>query len=116
MGGRQGHLPLKPNGLMNQQVLDVVYGAITELNEGFDDPAAQLPLAPDTALFGKSGRLDSLQLVNLIILTEQRVEDTFGRSIPLADERAMSLESSPFATVGTFADYVAARLDETPDA
>ena len=97
---------------MNEKVLEIILEAMTELNEQLDENK-RLPLDIETPLFGRSGGLDSLGLVNLIVYTEQRIEDEMGVTIPLADERAMSLESSPFATVRSFRDYVVLRLTES---
>lgn len=97
---------------MSQRSLDFVSRVIADFNEAEGDDSAKVPFAPDTPLFGKGGKLDSLGLVNLIVLTEQKLEEEFDVSISLADERAMSMESSPFATVQTFSDYVEQRLAE----
>lgn len=66
----------------------------------------------DVQLFGRSGILDSMGLVSLITDLEEKVEDEFGGSIVLADEKAMSLTRSPFRSVSTLARYVADRLRE----
>ena len=67
---------------------------------------ADVAVDPETRLLGAGARLDSLSLVAAIALIEQRVEDDTGITITIASERAMSLEHSPFRTVGTLADYV----------
>lgn len=58
-----------------------------------------------TPLFAKDGLLDSLALVSLLVALEQRLEDEYGIQVSLADERAMSQKRSPFATVGSLAEY-----------
>ena len=63
-------------------------------------------------IYGDNSPLDSLALVSLIVAVEQNIEDKFDISITLADERAMSLENSPFRTVGSLADYIEALLKE----
>ena len=63
-----------------------------------------------TRLFGKKGLLDSKGLVSLVIAVEQEVEDKFGVSIALADEKALSQESSPYRTVETLAEYAATQM------
>ena len=63
-------------------------------------------------LFGKHGELDSLDVVYLTVAIEEELEDTFDVSITLADERAMSQESSPFLTAGSLAAYVSVLLAE----
>jgi D-alanine--poly(phosphoribitol) ligase subunit 2 len=97
---------------MSDPTLEFVYRVLTAFNQRMDDPAGHLDLAPGTALFGRGGKLDSLGLINLIVLTEETIEDEFGVSVALADERAMSQESSPFTSVASFAAYVRQRLDE----
>ena len=53
-----------------------------------------------------------IALVSLIVAVEQNIEDEFGISITLADERAMSQENSPFRSVRSLADYVETILKE----
>lgn len=84
---------------------NVIFESMKMLNEQF--PAEkQLELKSDTILFGKDAKLDSLGLVNLIVLVEENVLDKFDQSITIADERAMSQKSSPFRTVQSLAEYM----------
>lgn len=69
-------------------------------------PNQQLPISLDTPLWGQPGRLDSLGLVNLILLVEEQIFDELGIGITLADERALSQSQSPFRSVRSLADYV----------
>jgi len=94
-----------------EDVLRIVYRAIDELNPQLP-PERRLEKSPETALFGRTGRLDSLGLVNLIVAVEQAAEDELAVSVVLADEKAMSQRTSPFRTVGALAAYVRARLEE----
>jgi acyl carrier protein len=94
-----------------ERVRRSLFNVIDEFNQTL--PAAkQLPKALDTALFGENGALDSLGLVNLIVATEQRIEEDFGVSISLADERAMSQARSPFRTVDSLVNYIGVLLKE----
>ena len=95
------------------RVLEIVYRAIDEINPGLPGER-RLKKAPETALFGRAGALDSLGLVNLIVAVEQAVEDELGVSVALADEKAMSQSASPFRTVGTLAEYVRRQIAEHP--
>ncbi|OGS39816.1 MAG: hypothetical protein A2506_13440 [Elusimicrobia bacterium RIFOXYD12_FULL_66_9] len=67
----------------------------------------------DTPLSGKDSILDSVQLVGLIMAVEDRLSTEPGCGVSLVDERAMSREPSPFATVGTLAAYIAEHGDPT---
>ena len=69
-------------------------------------------LTAGTVLFGPGGELDSLGLVNLIVLLEEKISDEFGVEIVLTDQRAMSQQHSPFRTVQALADYVVRLLNE----
>jgi acyl carrier protein len=73
--------------------------------------AAEGELTRDARLFGEGGLLDSLALVSLVVAVEQAVADRFGKSVSLADEKALSQRSSPYRTIATLAAYAAAELD-----
>ena len=60
----------------------------------------------ETRLFGRDGELDSLGLINLIVLVEQNIEEDFDIIITLADEKAISQKRSPFRNVGTLKNYI----------
>jgi len=59
---------------------------------------------------GEHGPLDSLKLVELLVVAEQRIEDEFAVSLVLADEHALARSTSPFRSVATLAEYVEERL------
>ncbi|MGH9689040.1 MAG: acyl carrier protein [Candidatus Acidiferrales bacterium] len=92
-------------------ILDVLFATVDELNKELP-PEQRLIKSKDAVLFGQSGKLDSLGLVNFIVTAEQRLQDRFEVTISLADERAMSQEKSPFRTLATMADYVQTLLAE----
>jgi acyl carrier protein len=69
-------------------------------------------MGESTSLIGRGSLLDSLGLVTLIVDLEQRLEDEYGISLTLADERAMSQKNSPFRTVRSLADYVCLLIAE----
>ena len=95
----------------NQRIMDAIFVAVTELNQQL--PAdRQLAESDDTSLFGHNGKLDSFGLVNLIVSIEENISEEFNLPITIADERAMSQNSSPFKTIGTLADYIAILLEE----
>ena len=85
--------------------------AIAEYNESAEDDR-QLECALSTLLLSKESNLDSLGLVNLIVLVEEKVEDEFGVSVALADERALSEKKSPFRSVEALVRYIEASLAE----
>ena len=85
---------------------------VTVVRELGDQDQVELPtnLTPTTPLFGESGFLDSMSLVSLVVAVEQSIEDRFGKTISLADEKALSRHNSPYRTIGALAEYAAGEL------
>jgi len=92
-------------------IIDLIFKAVEELNQQLPKKQ-QLTKSAHSILFGRNGNLDSLGLVNLIVAIEQNIEDEFGVSITIADERAMSQKHSPFRTIGSLTDYIEMLLKE----
>jgi acyl carrier protein len=84
--------------------------ALEELNQQLP-PEQQLPVSSDTPLFGHGGWLDSLGLVNLIVIVEERIFSKFGIEIALSDDQAISQQDSPFRNVQTLTEYVSKLID-----
>ncbi len=93
---------------VRDRIIKLVYESITELNEQ-RDPALRLKCAP-TSLGGSSG-LDSLSMVNLIALIEEKVEEAFNRTLVLFDSTEDDT-SNPLESVGTLAEFIEHRLGE----
>jgi D-alanine--poly(phosphoribitol) ligase subunit 2 len=97
------------------RIFKVLIKAVDQLNRELR-PEQRLTKTPETVVFGRGGRLDSLGLVNFLVLAEQQLQDEFSVPVSLADERAMSQERSPFRTLTSMAEYVAKLLAEKGDA
>jgi acyl carrier protein len=93
------------------EILKWIYDAIDQVNEDLDQ-SGQILKSVDAQIFGNESALDSMGLVNLITLIEQRIEDETGKFISIADEKAMSMESSPFKTVASLKEYITNVLNE----
>lgn len=89
----------------------LIFKAADEINEQLPKEQ-QLKKSTKTVLFGRDGKLDSLGLVNLLVIIEQNIEDELDVSITIADERAMSQKHSPFRTIGTLSNYIDMLLKE----
>lgn len=94
-----------------EKIKALLWSAVDELNLQLrrDQRLAKSTAEP---LTGEGGRLDSLGLINLLVLTEQRIEAEFGCNVMLADDRAMAAEPSPFATLGTLAEHIQKVLEQ----
>ena len=96
---------------MKNKSLNVIYRSIDEYNNQINDEL-KIRNSTNTILMGSKSNLDSLGLVNLLVIIEQNIEDEFDVSIAIADERAMSQKHSPFRTIGTLAEYIYMLLKE----
>lgn len=94
------------------KIVEIIFKSIDEINQQND---TKISKNIDTKIFGVGSDLDSLGLINLIVTVEQNIEDEFGITITLADERAMSPEQSPFKNIGSLADYIKVLIDEKLD-
>ncbi len=97
---------------MTEELIMLIMRCAREVGEQED---VELPgdLNADTPLFGRRGVFDSLGLVSLVVAAEESIEDKYGVSISLADERAMSQSRSPFRTIGTLAEYASQLIGES---
>ena len=93
-----------------ERILEAVYRAVDELNKQLPK-GVSVNKSPDAVLYGKTGKLESIDVVTLIMEVEDLIKAEFGTSFTIADDRAMSRENSPFLTVGTLSDYVAELLN-----
>ena len=94
----------------SERVLHAIYRAVDDVNQSRPSEK-QIAKSPDAVLYGKTGKLESIDVVTLIMEVEDQIKAEFGTSITIADDRAMSQENSPFLTVGTLTDYVAELLN-----
>ena len=73
----------------------IVENIISEVSNSIYTENEEIVINENSVIYGDNSQLDSLALVSLIVAVEQNIEDEFGISITLADERAMSQENSP---------------------
>jgi acyl carrier protein len=83
----------------------VIYAAIAQLNPQLPKEQ-QLQASIDTALFGSEGKLDSLGVANLIVITEQKLEECYGFKFDLMQDDPFSLGGGHFRTISSLANYV----------
>lgn len=96
---------------MREQVLKIIEAVIQQINEELDyDSLREVTL--ETILFGGDGGVDSLSLVFIVSNVEKEIYGQLGKSISLANEKAMSMRNSPYRSVGTLLDYTMQCLEE----
>ncbi len=86
-----------------------IYAAVDELN-GQLPKGVHVEKTLDAPLYGKGGKLESIDVVGLIIEVEEKIKEEFGIAITIADERAVSEQNSPFL----ISDDVCQRRDRPP--
>lgn len=89
--------------LSRDKAIAAIYDAIEELNPQLGEIA--LDRSEETVLFGEGAALDSLNLVNLVMMVEQNIMMETGEEVLLASESAMSRKRSPYRSVKSLADY-----------
>lgn len=98
---------------MQEKYTELVLECVRMLGE-LDGIAALSDANEKTKLFGPSGNLDSMGLVMLNVEIERCVTERFGKNIVLANEKAMSRQTSPFRNVESLAKYLAELIEEVP--
>src|SRR2546430_13379573 len=88
-----------------ENLVAAIYRAVDWIN-GELPPDRQLIKAAETRLLGSQSVLDSMHLVSLIVAIEREVEDMFGVTLTLVDDRALSMKESPFRSIQSLADYI----------
>ena len=88
-----------------ENIVAAIYRAVDWIN-GELPPDRLLIKARETRLLGSQSVLDSMHLVSLIVAIEREVEDIFGVTLTLVDERALSMKESPFRSIQSLADYI----------
>ena len=94
---------------INNDITKVLYDVIDKLNRQLP-PDRQLDKNNNTILTGENGSLDSLGLINFIVVLEQGIEDTFRKTITLTDEQLLADTNGPFHTLGSLTEYLAEKL------
>jgi D-alanine--poly(phosphoribitol) ligase subunit 2 len=97
---------------IENRVEEILFELIGEMNE-LRPEDQKIAKERSTQLFGEDGALDSLEVVNLIVALEQKIQSDLGFAITLADEKAMSMKNSPFRTLASLSDYIVLLIQET---
>lgn len=95
--------------ITKNDIVEIIFKSIEDINKEND---IEVLKDLETKLFGSDSELDSILLVNLIVSVEESIEELSGEYIPIADERAFSLEESPFKSIETLVDHIETLLNE----
>lgn len=100
---------------ISQRVARALISAIDELNKQLPRQE-RLDPSLDTILTGSSGRLDSLGLINFILIAEEKLEEEIRIPISLTDGKIAHHIPEVFLTLTTLTDYLCRSLELTDDA
>ena len=101
-------------GSTRERVDRALYLAVDQVNRQLPREK-RLTHSLEVPLVGAGARLDSLGLLNFLALTEQAVEEEFGRPLSLIDDDAVS-EGAPLESIQALSEFIVARLQEASDA
>lgn len=92
----------------DDELREVLATTVARVAHDFDEPwepsqGGATPILAD-------GGLSSLVVVALVTEVEMELSDRTGADISLASDSFLSATSSPLETLGSFTDFVAARL------
>lgn len=96
---------------MRNEIITLLLKVCQDLNQQLKNKI-EIEKGESAPLYGMQGVLDSLGLVNLIVLTESEVEEKYGKSLMLTDGASLPEENSPFKTIGSLAYYIADLLGD----
>jgi acyl carrier protein len=92
--------------LITQQIVD----ALGELNQQLP-PESRIETSPGALLLAPEGKLDSLGLVNLILLIEERMASQLSTEISLTDDRTLAQPQVAFHDVASLAQHILLLVD-----
>ncbi len=87
----------------------VIAPAVAEYNQTFGD-SARIQEAKDAILSGQGGTLDSLELVNFVVMVERNIRTVTGKDIRLVTEQALALNPSPFLNLRNLEKLIADKV------
>ena len=95
--------------------LSYVYAAVAQHNA---DVAKEqrLDQRPESVLFGEGGKLESVELIGVIISLEEELEKELGTPVVISGEWSLTQDPSPFATLGSLAEHIRELVEEAEKA
>ncbi|MHC4400881.1 MAG: acyl carrier protein [Planctomycetota bacterium] len=88
-----------------QLVEDLVSDVLGQINGTLPEEAT-LAARRDTPLYGGGGPLDSLGVIDLVMLLERGVAEKLGLTVSLAEHASAPRSDNPLRSVGALVDYL----------
>jgi acyl carrier protein len=95
---------------MREKIFDLIRDSFEEVNMTRSE---KIPLDSlnELILYGEDGIFDSMQVVNLLTIVEEKIFDDMNVEVSLTSERAVSRKESPFRSVKNLIDFILEELD-----
>lgn len=91
--------------MTKEDILKTIFSAVDEVNLQLPEEQ-RIKKDAHAVIYSENGGLDSLGLVNFIVILEEKVGDSFGKTPALANEKTMSLQDSPFRNADLLSDHI----------
>jgi acyl carrier protein len=97
---------------MNKEAIETII--INTLTDIMDEYAIEYEVInSESKIYGTKDGISSLMLVRLIVDLEEAIDIETNQSITIADEKVLSMNNSPFATVATLTDYLSQLIQQS---
>jgi hypothetical protein len=87
----------------------IILPAVDEYNQTFG-PSSQIEKSREALLSGQGGPLDSLELVNFVVLVERKIHAATGKEVRIVTEESLAMKESPFLSLGGLDRFIEAMI------
>jgi len=96
---------------LENQIERMLFEIIDETNDRLPEDE-QMGKEKSTQLYGEGAALDSMELVNLVVAFEERIQSDLNVAVNLEDEKAVSPGDDPFRSIESLAAHAIMLIKE----
>ena len=85
--------------------LNLIFSSVKNLNKQ-QPPESKLKNKKNELLIAEKSNLDSLGLVTLLIMIEDKIKKDLNKKIVLVNDKLISVENTPFKTIDSLARWL----------
>ena len=85
--------------------LNLIFSSVKNLNKQ-QPPESKLKSKKNELLIAEKSNLDSLGLVTLLIMIEDKIKKDLNKKIVLVNDKLISVENTPFKTIDSLARWL----------
>ena len=85
--------------------LNLIFSSVKDLNKQ-QPPESKLKIKKNELLIAEKSNLDSLGLVTLLIIIEDKIKKDLNKKIVLVNDKLISVENTPFKTIDSLARWL----------